>query len=124
MNCNNTLLYNDWMIFHKYIIENKIDYLFLIINSFRVYFNFYIFNLIFSSFNYSKYFDILFSENDYPLIYQPLIKKSFKKFKFRVLIYFIIQYIFYILIWYNITLLYIYIIIIKLIGLFKDSYYL
>ena len=100
----NTLLYNDRMISHKYIIGNKIDYLFLIINSFRVYFVIFIFNLIISSFNYSKYFDILFSENDYPLIYQPLIEKSFKKFKFRVIIYFIIQYIFCILIWYYVTI--------------------
>ena len=45
-----------------------------------------IFNLIISSFNYSKYFDILFIGNDYLLIYPSFIEKSFNKFKFRVLI--------------------------------------
>ena len=83
----NTFLYNDRMISHKYIIGNQIDYLFLIINSFRVYFVIIIYNIIKYSFNYSKIFDLLFIENNNSLNYLFLIKKSLKNFKIKIFIY-------------------------------------
>ena len=99
----NTLLYNDKMILHKYEIGNKIDYFFLIKNSFRVYFIFLLFNLIRYFFNYSKFFDLLINENDYSLFYQSLIKNSLKKLKLKVILYFVLQFIFCILILYYVT---------------------
>ena len=74
------------MISHKYIIGNQIDYLFLIINSFRVYFVIIIYNIIKYSFNYSKIFDLLFIENNNSLNYLFLIKKSLKNFKIKIFI--------------------------------------
>ena len=92
----NTLLYNDKMISHKYIIGNQIDYLF--------YFIILIFNIFKSSFNYSKNFEFLFNENDNSLNYLFLIKKSLKNLKIKIIIYIIIQYIFCILIFYYFTI--------------------
>ena len=100
----NTLLYNDRMISHKYIIGNQIDYLFLIINSFRVYFVIFLYNIIKYSFNYSKIFDLLFIENNNSLNYLFLIKKSLKNFKIKIFIYIFFQYIFCIIIWYYVTI--------------------
>ena len=92
------------MISHKYIIGNQIDYLFLIINSFRVYFVIFLYNIIKYSFNYSKIFDLLFIENDILLNYLFLIKKSLKNFKIKIFIYIFFQYIFCIIIWYYVTI--------------------
>ena len=100
----NTLLYNDRMISHKYIIGNQIDYLFLIINSFRVYFVIFLYNIIKYSFNYTKHFDLLFSENDNSLNYLFLIKKSLKNLRLKIFIYIFVQYVCCILIWYYVTI--------------------
>ena len=92
------------MISHKYIIGNQIDYLFLIINSFRVYFAIFLYNIIKYSFNYTKNFDLLFTENDNSLNYVFLIKKSLKNFRLKIFIYIFVQYVCCILIWYYVTI--------------------